>query len=41
MSVISQAELIHGVEKSEMPERNLHVVEDFCSRLTETAYFSQ
>ena len=34
MSVVSQAELIHGVEKSERPEQNLRVVEDFCSRLT-------
>ena len=33
MSTISHAELIHGVEKSAMPERNLRVVEDFCSRL--------
>ncbi len=33
LSTISQAELIHGVEKSAMPERNLHAVEDFCSRL--------
>ncbi len=34
MSSISQAELIHGVEKSSMPERNLRILEDFCSRLT-------
>ena len=33
LSAISQAELIHGVEKSSMPERNLRVMEDFCSRL--------
>ena len=32
LSAISQAELIHGVEKSSMPERNLRVMEDFCSR---------
>ena len=34
MSVISYAELIHGVEKSSIPERNFRVLEDFCSRLT-------
>ena len=33
MSTISQSELIHGAEKSTMPERNLRVMEDFCSRL--------
>jgi len=34
LSTISQAELIHGAEKSSMPERNFKVLEDFCSRLT-------
>tara|TARA_R110002124_G_scaffold255193_2_gene420853 strand:- start:522 stop:920 length:399 start_codon:yes stop_codon:yes gene_type:complete len=38
MSSISQAELIHGVEKSSMPERNLRILEDFCSRLTILEY---
>ncbi|MCC7257905.1 MAG: type II toxin-antitoxin system VapC family toxin [Gammaproteobacteria bacterium] len=33
MSSITLAELMHGVEKSAQPERNLRVVEDFCSRL--------
>lgn len=34
MSVISQAELIHGAEKSAKPEQNFRTLEDFCSRLT-------
>jgi len=34
MSVISQAELIHGAEKSSIPEQNFRALEDFCSRLT-------
>ena len=34
LSVISQAELIHGAEKSSIPEQNFRVLEDFCSRLT-------
>lgn len=34
MSAISHAELIHGVEKSSIPERNFRILEDFCSRLT-------
>ena len=38
LSAISQAELIHGVEKSTMPERNFRVLEDFCSRLTVLDY---
>lgn len=38
LSAISQAELIHGVEKSSMPERNFRVLEDFCSRLTVLDY---
>lgn len=33
ISSITLAELIHGVEKSSMPERNWHNVEDFISRL--------
>lgn len=33
ISAISVAELLHGVEKSERPEQNLEVVEDFLSRL--------
>lgn len=34
LSVISQAELIHGAEKSAKPEQNIRALEDFCSRLT-------
>jgi len=34
LSVISQAELIHGAEKSSIPEQNFRTLEDFCSRLT-------
>lgn len=34
LSVISQAELIHGAEKSAKPEQNFRALEDFCSRLT-------
>ena len=30
---ITLAELLHGAEKSSMPQRTLAVVEDFCSRL--------
>ena len=41
LSAISQAELIHGVEKSSMPERNLRVMEDFCSRLVVLDYGSK
>ena len=33
ISAITLAELVHGAEKSQFPERNLAVVEDFCSRL--------
>lgn len=33
LSTISQAELLHGVEKSKQSTRNLAAVEDFCSRL--------
>lgn len=38
LSTISQAELLHGVEKSDRPEQNLKAVEDFCSRLTVLDY---
>lgn len=33
LSVISQAELMHGAEKSQSRERNFRVLEDFLSRL--------
>jgi len=33
LSVVTVAELFHGAEKSTKPEHNLHIVEDFCSRL--------
>jgi len=33
ISAITLAELLHGAEKSSMPQRTLSVVEDFCSRL--------
>lgn len=33
ISVVTLAELIHGSEKSSHPEKNLRIVEDFCSRL--------
>jgi tRNA(fMet)-specific endonuclease VapC len=33
LSVISQAELMHGAEKSAARERNFRVLEDFLSRL--------
>jgi tRNA(fMet)-specific endonuclease VapC len=38
ISAITLAELVHGSEKSQFPERNLAVVEDFCSRLTTLPY---
>lgn len=38
ISAISQAELIHGAEKSDHIERNLKTVEDFCSRLSVITY---
>ncbi len=38
ISAITLAELVHGVEKSQFPARNLHVVEDFCSRLAVLPY---
>ncbi len=33
LSSITLAELMHGAEKSAHPEKNLHIIEDFCSRL--------
>ena len=33
ISAITLSELLHGVEKSAAPERNLAAVENFCSRL--------
>ena len=38
ISAISQAELIHGAEKSDFVERNLRTVNDFCSRLMVITY---
>lgn len=38
VSVITLAELVHGAEESQFPERNLAVVEDFCSRLAVLPY---
>lgn len=38
LSAITVAELVHGAEKSAQPERNLAVVEDFCSRLSILPY---
>lgn len=38
ISAITLAELVHGAEKSASPERNLAVVDDFCSRLEVLAY---
>lgn len=38
LSVISQAELIHGAEKSARPEQNFRTIEDFCTRLTVLDY---
>ena len=38
ISSITLAELLHGVEKSSMPEQNLFKVEDFVSRLEVLAY---
>jgi tRNA(fMet)-specific endonuclease VapC len=33
ISAITLSELLHGAEKSQNPEHNLRMVEDFCSRL--------
>ncbi len=41
ISSITLAELIHGVEKSAMPDRNLRHVEDFASRLAVLEYGSK
>ena len=38
ISAITLAELVHGAEKSQFPERNIAVVEDFCSRLITLPY---
>lgn len=38
VSSITLAELIHGVEKSAMPDHNLRQVEDFVSRLVVLEY---
>ena len=38
LSAVTLAELLHGVEKSSDPPRNLTVVEEFCSRLTVLPY---
>ncbi len=38
ISTITLSELLHGVEKSADPERNLAVVENFCSRLDVLPY---
>ena len=38
ISAITFAELVHGAEKSQFPERNLAVIEDFCSRLSTLPY---
>lgn len=40
ISTITFAELMHGVEKSSLPERNLRNVEDFISRLDVLPYDS-
>jgi tRNA(fMet)-specific endonuclease VapC len=38
MSAITLAELLHGAERSNAPERSLGVVEDFCARLEVLPY---
>lgn len=38
MSIITFAELIHGVEKSQQIDKNYKVIEDFCSRLEILTY---
>ncbi len=40
ISTITFAELMHGVEKSSVPERNLRTVEDFVSRIEVLPYDS-
>ncbi len=41
ISSITLAELFHGAEKSNAPERSLSVVEDFCTRLEILPYGSK
>jgi len=41
ISSITLAELLHGVEKSSMPDHNLRQVEDFISRLDVLTYGSK
>jgi tRNA(fMet)-specific endonuclease VapC len=41
ISAITLAELLHGAEKSNAPERSLGVVEDFCARLEVLPYGSK
>ena len=38
ISAITLSELLHGVEKSAAPERNLAAVDNFCSRLDVLPY---
>jgi len=38
ISAITLSELLHGVEKSAVPDRNLDVVENFCGRLEVLPY---
>lgn len=38
ISAITLSELLHGAEKSAAPQRNLAVVENFCSRVEILAY---
>lgn len=38
VSAITLAELLHGAEKSQQPDKALAVVEDFCSRLEVLPY---
>ena len=41
ISAITLSELLHGVEKSSVPEKNMAVVENFCSRLEVLTYGSK
>lgn len=41
ISSITLAELLHGAEKSQQPDRNISVVEDFTSRLDVLDYTAQ
>ena len=38
ISAITLSELLHGIEKSTVPDRNLAVVENFCGRLEVLPY---